>query len=442
MPQSPEADLARRDGRLPGLEALLVGDRFAGLLRARLPELGVTRAERLYLRYKPRTNCLVAYRLATASGPLLVHGKAHRADGVEKFGKARQRQAVEGPQGPGIVVWEDLGMVLSFFPNDAKLRSLRRLSPAAVPRLLSRIAPEHEGLWDGEIFPLAYKPERRFVARVDCDGEPAAVLKLYTGAGYRAALPGLGLKMSGGVLELPRVLGHSTRRRSVATEWLSGLLLGEAQGEPGFDMGQVRYVGAALAELHAQSIKGLPRRARVKEYAHLQAVARQLTFLLPRVSPLARSLARRIVRSLARVPERYGTAHGDFYAKQVILRGEKVAILDFDRAHGGDTTADLGNYLAHLERDLLRSVVSVGRERALRESFLSGYADAAEPVSDREVRAWLAATLFRLSVDPFRRLEPDWPERIEAILERTNQVLSTVSRQPTSVAGATRGEAP
>jgi hypothetical protein len=63
--------LAARDPALPGLALLLDDAAVATALRERLPEARVRAARSTYIRYKPGTNCLVAFELDTAEGSRL-----------------------------------------------------------------------------------------------------------------------------------------------------------------------------------------------------------------------------------------------------------------------------------------------------------------------------------------------------------------------------------
>src|SRR2546425_5956694 len=145
MLSPPEADLVRRDGVLPGLATALDPDALLAALAPALPAADVRAASVRYVRYKPHTNCLVAYRLDVAgaeSQTMDIHAKVHRLDAPEKLGKARQRAPVPGRLGVGRIVLEDAGLVGWAVPNDLRLRTVRRLTDRdARARLLRRLGP-------------------------------------------------------------------------------------------------------------------------------------------------------------------------------------------------------------------------------------------------------------------------------------------------------------
>ena len=67
--------LIRRDPLLPGLPILLDSDAFLAVLRRRLPQLDVRKAQSRYIRYKQHTHCLMAYRLDVGGRIVDIHAK-------------------------------------------------------------------------------------------------------------------------------------------------------------------------------------------------------------------------------------------------------------------------------------------------------------------------------------------------------------------------------
>src|SRR3989442_3500782 len=115
MLSPPEADLVRRDGVLPGLATALDPDALLAALAPALPTADVRAASVRYVRYKPHTNCLVAYRLdlgGAESQTVDIHAKVHRLDAPEKLGKARQRAHVPRRLRVGRIVLQDRRLVV------------------------------------------------------------------------------------------------------------------------------------------------------------------------------------------------------------------------------------------------------------------------------------------------------------------------------------------
>ncbi|MDQ3584157.1 MAG: aminoglycoside phosphotransferase family protein [Acidobacteriota bacterium] len=419
-----DGDVVRRDTRLRGLETALDPEAFVHALRAALPEAGIREASAGYVRYKPGTNCVVAYRLETNGAPLDAYIKVHANEDWIKLVKARERASVPTIAGPGRVGLEDGNAVVVFFPNDDKLQSLHKLGQAETRRkLLEKLFSGQPELWEGEMQKLRYKPERRYVAVWRAGGRNVAVLKAYVGGGYEAARASAQAFESRGPLRLARLLGRRTRHGVLAFEWLEGRLLSEIISAPDFHPSAVTTAGAALVELHAQQPRNLVRLERKIEAARLRRLARWMGDLWPRLAHKTVNLARRIAEQLLITPDVSAPAHGDFYAQQVLVADGMAAILDLDRAACADPARDLGTFIAHVERDSLRGDFSPNRAAQVKEALLEGYRHQAGNSLPRRISLHAAAGLLWLAPEPFRYRELDWPERTEAIIERAEQIL-------------------
>src|SRR2546422_11723154 len=100
MLSPPEVDLVRRDGVLPGLATALDPDALLAVLAPALPTADVRAASVRYVRYKPHTNCLVAYRLDLGGAEAQtgdIHAKGHRPGPAAEPGQARPRAPVPRP---------------------------------------------------------------------------------------------------------------------------------------------------------------------------------------------------------------------------------------------------------------------------------------------------------------------------------------------------------
>jgi hypothetical protein len=423
MLSSADAALVRRDPALPGLATVLDPDALVAALSRLLPAADLGPARSTYVRYKSGANCLVAYRIELAGVEVDVHAKAHRPDAEDKLRKARERPARPGPLGPGRVILKDQAVVVSVFPNDRELKALPRLDdPAERASLLRRVVPHQPRLWGGAMRQLHYKPERRYVARILAEDGSSATLKLYDEPSFGTARANAVALESRGPLRLAARLGRSERRRLVAFEWLPGRSLSEALADPTLGAAAGATVGAALAELHGQEPAGLAQLTREQEAATLVALAPEIGFVCPELAERARGLAERLADVLVREPPVNGPTHGDFSADQVLLDGDTAAILDLDRAARGDPAADLGLFIAHLERDALRGRLAPGRVEPLRDALLDGYRADSHTLPPGRVELYTAVGLLRLAPDPFRCREPDWPAQTAAILERAEAI--------------------
>ncbi len=118
-----------------------------------------------------------------------------------------------------------------------------------------------------------------------------------------------------------------------------------------------------------------------------------------------------------------GLVHGDFYHGQILMWDKNTALLDFDRSHIGDVAMDIGNFCAHLR--LLRIYGLVADDSLLESAFVGAYERASgERLPAARLNFWTAFSLFQLGVEPFRRLEPSWPEKTERIISQCRQILT------------------
>ena len=418
-----DADLARRDPALPGLATLLDAESLLGELHAALPHLDLGEGRLTYLRYKPGTNCLAGYEIDVAGRPLAIYAKTYRTEARAKLRRALEEPGVEGPLGPGLVALEAPVTIVWAFPNDAKLPAMAHLANGrSRESLIWRLLPEHAALGRSTLTALRYKPERRYVARITSGGGREAVLKFHSSLRYGAALLGARGFVSRGALRVASLLGDSYRDRVLAHEWLPGRPLVLAMNDPDWVPELVQTVGAALATLHAQRPTELPSRAPDAEGRSLFAVTEAVGQVCPGLRAEMLDLAGRLAPALARAPEVQAPVHGDFYAKQVLIDDEVAGFLDFDQAGYGDPAADLGLFIAHLERDVLRNALSRRRAEAVRGALLDGYRAQTGALPDR-IELHAAAGLLRLAPDPFRDREPDWPGRTAHIVQRAETLL-------------------
>lgn len=430
-----DLDLLRRDPALPGLAVLLDPTALSATLGQVLGDATDPALHVPYLRYKPGMNCLAT--LATeASGEFpLGYAKAHPLTEREKLAKARQRTAhpaLAFPHAPHPRwVMESLGLELNLFPNDNKLPGLERVTSLPWASELVRRALDDASLEVTRIEALAYKPERRWVARWELSNGRSLVAKTCTAAAYpvtqaRALAPRPAESPLG-----PRCIGHRDRYATLLYEWIEGAPLHLAWRSAEFDPRDLRAVGRALAALHRSP---LPPAAEViasdsdAGLSRLDALATCLAHYLPAVAPSLAELIRDGLRpgwtaTSTTTPGRVW-CHGDFHSRQVLLRPEGIAFLDFDECRPGDPAMDLGDFLASLEIATLRELISPARRDALATEFLAGYAaESPESAWRPRLAQQLAFGLLARTPHFFRTRDPHWEERTQASVQRMRELL-------------------
>lgn len=443
MLSSYDEQIVRRDAHVPGLRLLFDPSAFLATLQGRCPDLRATRAQPWYVRYKPGTSCLAAFTVETARGPVEMYGKAYQQEDRPKLEKAlaaiNNEKLARPPSLPTPVVFEEAATIVRFFPDDGEITAMADLAnPVELAELLGKVMPEHFDCAGCTARRLAYKPERRFVAQLIAgDGTPRAVLKLCSPGAFARMSRNAKVIESGRVLRVGRRLGRSERHSALAMEWIEGDLLADQLSRDNFDLQRVRAVGEALAELHEHPTEKLSRAdSRQAEAEKLGAIANAVAHAHPRAADRVQSLAARVAEWLLKQPTVERAIHGDFYAEQILLQnGATVALLDLDEVRCGDPAVDLANFAAHLERHALTGRFNVHQVQPVMSALRKGYADAGGLAADEELGMYTALCLLRLTPQPFRTRQLDWPRQIEALLERVEALCEAAPNAPSDVIG-------
>ena len=431
-----ERDLARRDPGVPGLGLVCDPDAFlAALRRATLADVRDARLR--YLRYRVHKMCRASYRIEVDGEDVDLDVRACRPEDLPSLLSAEGALWLKpSPLGLGRILLADHAVVITVFPNDLKLPTLRHLlDPVERAFVLQETLPDRPELWDGSLHALAYRPERRYVAEVRPGvGGRSVVLKAYTRRAYSRSKHNATAFVSRGPLRLAGGQGHADERRLIAYECLPGATLLASFSAPELDRDVVAEAGAALATLHDQQPEGLPAWTRENEADAVADVAEEIGFVCPSLARRAELLAQRIGTELANAPPLNTPMHGDFSAAQVLVdprpgAGPRVAVIDLDGACRGDPVDDLGNLLAQAERQVLDGAHSAGWLEEFAVTLLDGYRrSSGRPLPDR-IRLYTAWSLFRKARLPFRTRQPAWQERTEALVERAETVALESGRR-------------
>lgn len=437
MLSPPDSHLVRREPGIPGLALLLDDEAFTSMLQLRCPDAGVRSAIARYVRYKPGTDCLVGYRIEYGRGEVDVYAKAFRRGDRSRLDKAMAQEVITGPLGSGRFVLEDSEVVVSMFPNDSRLRSLRRIA-GDDRSLLERISRDLPELRDATVTRLRYKPERRFVARLDVDGKAAALLKIYGRDGYSVArFAAESLRRAQGGPERQTLIFRSDRRQVLVFNWLDGIELGDLLRRREAQADILERTGAALAALHALEGKGL-RISRARDTSNVVTLE-ELTKWIVAVLPWASRRIRRLSRNVANALDESARGivrivHGDFYASQVLIEGDTARLIDLDEARMGDPLEDLGNFAAHLDRQAVHGEIDQSAADLAVTALLTGYsAERGAEIPARQLAANHAVALFRLLPAPFRLRDPAWDETTMRLVDRIEKILGATSVQSSGV---------
>jgi len=413
-----DRDIVGRDSGIKGLSLLLQPEVLADLLAEQQGKALPGPIRVTYLRYKPGVNCIA--RLET--GDLIGYAKAFGGDAGSKLDKARKMDGANGNGHANRVILDGPGILVSFFPNDSKLSSLARLAdPGQRQALLARIFKDDASWRMAGIATLNYKPERRYVARLDHPDGRSATLKFFGSREFDA------IRRSRKKLRLPDTLkvsewiGGSKHHAAMAYEWLPGVTLAERLEQGHAE--DAAYAGQAIARLHASEQTALGERASRDPLEVLAALAEQLSWMAPDLAGEAGWISTALGRWWAAQPQDQRPVHGDFYDRQVIVHSSGIGIIDTDSAHLGSPQEDLGCFLAHLERRGTDGTLTETLVTATGQALRDGYRAIAPSTALEALDMHTALNLYKLAPHPFRDRSPDWPEQTRRLLSRCRQLM-------------------
>jgi hypothetical protein len=351
---------APADPVLPGFSRALDPTAMADVL-ARSLGAPVEQARVRYLRYKPGRRLVVEYDVVAEDGS--AHSSVCAID--------RKRQPLE---------------LLQWYPFDACLPALA-LPPAELARAFSSV-PETE-----KAERLGYKPLARATVRLgDC------VVKLYASASKHAAASSALERVARSDVPGAAFLGSSAELRATAQRLLAGTTPDALDAAPA--------AGALLRRFHAlggERADRAPQR-RLEEAARAAAV---VSAVAPAVAQRVAALLARLSRTLPAARE-IVTAHGDFEPGQLLADEEDLVVVDVDELCAAAPAQDLAWYAAHTARG---RPDDLERARETLEALCDGYGTRPAGLE------WhLAAAILARAPFPFRRQDPDWPERVEALV--------------------------
>ena len=143
--------------------------------------------------------------------------------------------------------------------------------------------------------------------------------------------------------------------------------------------------------------------------------------MLPDSAVTIELLTRRLSARLRQVRFQANVIHGDFHSKQILLHQGDVRFLDLDELAVGTPEYDLGTFLAHLRRDVLRGYQRSATASKIAGDFLECYTqNGAAPT---QIGLFTALALLKFSHHPFRACEQHWEVGIEKILNAASKIV-------------------
>lgn len=418
-----DKNLVSRDLSLPGLATLLDPD----LLTRRLADVSrssPTALDRQYIRYKPGTNCLIRYNSGSISALPEIYAKAYTEEFDDKLAKERHRIA-QGWAPPGrLWALPEQRVLVREFPFDGRLRSLQVLRDNETQAaFIRRLFPEQRDAGAARLQVLAYKPERRLVAKLSGIESGDVVLKFYGLHAFNRSVANLRHLHQIDCTLMPSLIVKSRRHRVLALAWHPGIIF-RGYLSNGRNCREIAAkIGESLALLHEQPTDNrLHEWSLSQEVERLQELTDTLSFLVPRLAPQAQQLCNVISGQLEQATATKQLVHADFHSKQVLVHDNEVRFLDADELAVGPAQLDVGTFIAHLYRDGLCGRIPPAMVGQTVDNFLGGYR-AAGGCTDL-THTYIALALLKFSHHPFRACEADWDQQVEKIVQLAAQFVS------------------
>ncbi len=430
MRSASDAALALRDASLPGLPVLLDAEKLQATLQSCLPHQDLRSVRVDYLRYKPGTNCIAALSLDLGGVPTLAYAKALRSSDRTR---AESRHA--STNASHAVLLPSIATEFHLFPSDHKLPHLPRVTDVAWAALRSprpsEDAPHSPVL---SIEPLAYKPERRFVARWHLADGRSFVAKTYLAQDFDAVRRNAESAQLCRSVRLARLSGVRERRATLLFPWIDAQPLAASLPDPRLSESTLHEVGDCLARFHQHPAPDhLPGRFPPDEARRIANLLPAITCLVPESQPLLEHLVANLSDTIRQHPPARHLCHGDFHAGQVLLNQEGLHLLDFDELHVGDPLTDLASFIAHLERETIRGRLTASRRDTFSAAILHGYASAQRTPIPSHLPTLVAARLLAETPHFFRTRDPHWSDHTLAAVERASEIARSRSSHTASL---------
>ncbi len=425
-----DAELVRHDPDIPGLHLLLDPIAFARKIKELWPQLTLKKIEPTLLRYQYGQWCVASFRLTTPDSTIRVYAKAHGNDASLKLLEAKARSYAAGDEGMTARILSDFGVIIYAFPNDQKLTSLTHiLTEDSQYDLLRSLFPTQATWWTGTIEPIHYSPERYLVATLKVDQKPQAIIKLLVPDNYHAAKESAQQQIENEHFKRPVLIGSSAEYHALGFTYLPGIHLNKifAKDQSHADKG-VERAGRLLNKFHQQSLADMSElsiKDRATEIDEIKQQAEALAGLSPFLKAPATQLADIMIEQLERYPEARTITHGHFIDRHILIANQHTALLDLDNTYIGDAHADIGFFIAHIERSVLRGKLNSQQAQNYRQLFLQAYGEAPR----ERVELYTAIGLFKMATHPFQYREVEWLHQINTLLKRARRIMININEK-------------
>ena len=296
------------------------------------------------------------------------------------------------------------------------------LDPVAAGRLLAELYREPVAARTVEL--VRHRPGRRCTLRYELSigGRRERVYAKTYASGRapraHAALAAVAAAGRGTAVSIPEPVGCIPRLRLVVQR--------EVRGKPATsrllagDEALAAQVASVLHALHACPAALVSTHSSDDE---LRILSGRLLELPRRLFPVARACFDVAADAMRRSGWRLRPVHRDLYPEQVLVEGDRLALVDLDDAALSEPAVDVANFLAHLRLLSLDEPRSIEPLEAVAAAFESRYALLDPDLDPALVRVLEATTLLRLAPIHLPRRGEKLAERLIAagrtLLEET-----------------------
>lgn len=421
LPSAPQERELVHDSALPGLRELLDRETLLRRVAEIVPQARAGKLTIRYVRYLPGEECRILVEVPTAAQTSALVSYRLAAGAVD-------------PE-------------CHMFPEDPAMKVLGRLEDLQIFKWIveARLREETGQAWEvrtgaSSYEVVRYKPGHRCVLRLQLrvravDGGAMRRLRLFahfadskslarTFAVHRALHGRTG---SEGPLALTRPIAYDDDRNLLLEEEVTGTPLAQHMDREDAKK-VVKRLAKRLVDIHRQDYDP-GRRLEIRgAMAEIEAVGRHLEGV-PGIScewvHLAVARFRQHGETCATAPAPEALVHGDFHHCQVIVKGRRAWIVDFDRVTRGDPLIDVGSFLGHLALDSREGFLPEDSARKTAKSFLRGYAGAWPEAMGRDrLRWWAGWFVLRSAGAPFRQLQPCFLQRIHDRVDLAMRLLA------------------
>ncbi|MDZ4804714.1 MAG: phosphotransferase [Candidatus Eisenbacteria bacterium] len=417
-----------------------------------------------YLNHKPAVGALIGYQfdLIGRDEPLRAAGRLVPAARLGAVRIALESWALRHP-GAQVIHLHPWPLVVTLYPHDRHLPGLSVLGQKGKFKRHVDAMGIGAGFEGGRVSGgrttrrlLTWKPGRRAVLCADLVfvdstgrhlGERAVIVKAYadsTGRETRewmTALQAIGDLPKPLRLAIP--LAWDDSRKILYQERLAGEPLLESTTA----VEAARTAGRCLGGLHGISpMRGAPGSTRQVRSApsvlgqvravscHFSEILREIGAgaggrLGQQLDGLVTRLDQTIGDTECGSPDDLRVIHGDFHAGQILIEKDRIGLIDLDEMRAGDPRLDLATFRAHLTSQALAGLMPMERATAIDNAFRDGYRDGCGTLRGQ---GWFdAAGLALLTLEPYRRRDPNWEATTARIIESAEALVApTPARRP------------